>query len=148
MSTGAFLPLLPQGHGGGVGIFFTPRTSTVPKRVCDAFLPLLCLRIGRIVTVVSGAGQGYVAGIRNDVATQKTLCGFGPALTWKWIESHPKFALGDPDDVFGGCGLSKEIVTCHAKVVAREHQNITCSIVSLKDSRILVKLNSPSIVLS
>ena len=96
-----------------------------PKRVTDAFLSLLCPKMGRIVMTGSGSGPSYVQGV-TDVETKRTLC--SPDVTMDFITEHAK--SGSAADTFGGYGLSKALLTCYTMVLAREHPNITSSIVS------------------
>ena len=53
-----------------------------PKRVCDAFLPLLNPSIGRVVNVTSASGPLYLAGSSNE--TKKLLT--NPEVSWTEIE--------------------------------------------------------------
>ena len=98
-----------------------------PKRVTDAFLPLLCPKLGRIVMTGSGSGPSYVKGV-TDVETKRTLC--SPDVTMDFITEHAKSGIGSEADTFGGYGLSKALLTCYTMVLAREHPNIKSSICS------------------
>ena len=95
-----------------------------PKRVTEAFLPLICPKMGRIVMTGSGSGPSYVAGVA-DAATKRTLC--SPDVTMDFITDHAKTALGSDADTFGGYGLSKALLACYTMVLARDHPNITSS---------------------
>jgi len=94
------------------------------KRVTDAFLPLLCPKMGRVVMTGSGSGPMYVGGV-SDVATRRTLC--SPDVTMDFITEHAKSGIGSAADTFGGYGLSKALLTCYTMVLARDHPNITFS---------------------
>lgn len=95
-----------------------------PKRVTEAFLPLICPKMGRIVMTGSGSGPSYVSGVA-DVATKRTLC--SPDVTMTFITDHAKSALGSEADTFGGYGLSKALLACYTMVLARDHPNIISS---------------------
>ena len=95
-----------------------------PLRVTEAFLPLICPKMGRIVMTGSGSGPSYVAGVA-DAATKRTLC--SPDVTMDFITDHAKSALGSDADTFGGYGLSKALLACYTMVLARDHPNITSS---------------------
>lgn len=97
-----------------------------PKRVCEAFLPLICSKMGRIVNVGSGSGPSYVKGVK-DRETQRMLC--SPDVTMDFILDHAK-TIGSEADMFGGYGLSKALLACYTMVLAREHPNILSSVVS------------------
>lgn len=116
------------GHGNTSAIVLNTNLYGT-KRVCDAFLPLLCPKQGRVVNVGSGGGPGYVGRV-GDVEAQKMLCGFGSDLTWEWIDSHAKSALNSSEDTNGGYGLSKALVTCYTMILAREHPNIISSAIT------------------
>lgn len=98
-----------------------------PKRVCEAFLPILCPKMGRIVNVGSGSGPSYVGAVK-DRETQKMLC--SPDVTLDFILDHAKTAVGTEADGSGGYGLSKALLTCYTMVLAREHPNVRSSVVS------------------
>ena len=53
-----------------------------PKRVCDAFLPLLNPSIGRVVNVTSASGPLYLAGSSNEIKKLLT----NPEVSWTEIE--------------------------------------------------------------
>ena len=53
-----------------------------PKRVCDAFLPLLAPSIGRVVNVTSASGPIYLAGSSEEVKKLLT----NPDVSWTEIE--------------------------------------------------------------
>ena len=95
-----------------------------PKRVTEAFLPMICPKMGRIVMTGSGSGPSYVSGVA-DVATKRILC--SPDVTMDFITDHAKSALGSDADTFGGYGLSKALLACYTMVLARDHPNITSS---------------------
>jgi len=101
-----------------------------PKRVCDAFLPLLSPETGRIVNVGSGSGPNYVSKVKDDRALRFLCCDPNENLTWDWIDSYAKSALGEEGDAGSGYGLSKALLSCYTAVIAREHPNIISSIIS------------------
>ena len=98
-----------------------------PKRVCEAFLPMICSKMGRIVNVGSGSGPSYVEKVK-DRETKRMLC--SPDVTLDFILDHAKTAVGSEADAYGGYGLSKALLTCYTMVLAREHPNILCSVLS------------------
>ena len=101
-----------------------------PRRVCDAFLPLLSPEKGRIVNVGSGAGPGYVSRVRDSGALRLLCCGSEEKLTLNWIDSYAKSAFGGDADSNDGYGLSKALLSCYTAMLAREHPNIISSCIS------------------
>lgn len=98
------------------------------KRVCDAFLPLLCPKEGRIVNVGSGSGPMYVR--KCPPQAQAFLC--SPPDSWEQIEAWVtgEYGLGSRVDGDGGYGLSKALVTCYTMLLAKQHPHITSSSIS------------------
>ena len=90
-----------------------------PKRVVDAFLPLLDAA-GRIVNVGSGAGPSYVKALGNSAAAREIM----NPVSWEQIEAHVKANLGGPADSMGGYGLSKACLTAYTMLLAKEHPNL------------------------
>ena len=96
-----------------------------PKRVSEAFLPLLDPVMGRIVNVGSGSGGMYVSSLGETDAARLMI---KDDITFEEIESHirdnmeaAKVGRG------GGYGLSKAAVAQYTKVLAHEHPNIMSS---------------------
>lgn len=97
-----------------------------PKRVCEAFGPLLDAA-GRIVNVGSGAGPMFVA--RAPPALQALLCdGGAPHVTWAVLEAAARDGLAA--DSMGGYGVSKACLAAYTALLAREHPALTISCVS------------------
>jgi len=98
------------------------------KRMCEAFLPLLDQRIGRLVNVGSGAGPMYVAGRFKSALTaeeRKQLA--DPNVTWPQIQAlvaKEKAAGLQPHTAYG---LSKAALAAYTVTLARDHGHITSS---------------------
>lgn len=94
------------------------------KRVCEAFIPLLNTREGRVVNVGSGAGPSFVAG--TDEETRMTLT--SKDATWEQLEALCAKPIGSG---FGGAyGLSKAGVSAYTMILARGHPNLLVSSLS------------------
>jgi NAD(P)-dependent dehydrogenase (short-subunit alcohol dehydrogenase family) len=101
-----------------------------PKRVVDAFLPLIRPE-GRIVMVSSASGPMFVSGCREDRRRQLT----DPRVTWEDVEAVMKECLaleeagGDFAEAgFGGgnaYGLSKACLNAYTIALARQHPKMT-----------------------
>jgi NAD(P)-dependent dehydrogenase (short-subunit alcohol dehydrogenase family) len=91
-----------------------------PKRVCEAFLPLLNTSEGRIVNVGSGAGPSYVKGV-SDVAVKKQLC--SEDQTWEQIQAHLDSVRPEATNM-GGYGLSKALLTNYSSALAKLNPNL------------------------
>ncbi len=101
-----------------------------PRRVCEAFLPLLQER-GRIVNVSSAAGPNFVASCGPEV--QQTLT--SPQVTWEDIEEVMEACLaidergGDFKAAGFGTGsaygLSKACLNAYTIALARSHPEQT-----------------------
>jgi carbonyl reductase 1 len=74
-----------------------------PRRVCEAFLPLIDPVHGRIINVSSASGPMFVAGCRND--RQRLLT--SPDVTWEQIEALMQecLAIEAADGDFHSAGL-------------------------------------------
>eukprot|EP01068_Selenidium_serpulae_P012598 Selendium_serpulae@DN5850_c1_g1_i1.p1 len=94
-----------------------------PKRVCDAFIPLINQPGGRLVNVGSGAGPSFVN--KQTEALQKKLC--STILEWSAIEGLAKEHLAEA--AMGGYGLSKALLTCYTMLLAKQYPGIhfSCS---------------------
>ena len=90
-----------------------------PKRVVEAFLPLLSPS-GRIVNVGSGAGTSYVKALGDSAAAREIV---NPS-SWEQIEKHAKENLGGPADTMRGYGLSKACLTAYTVILAKQHPNL------------------------
>mmetsp|Transcript_51157 Transcript_51157/g.136610 ORF Transcript_51157/g.136610 Transcript_51157/m.136610 type:complete len:273 (-) Transcript_51157:93-911(-) len=94
-----------------------------PKRMCEAFLPLLSPS-GRIVNVGSGAGPKFVE--RCDPQKKKLLSSFD--VTWPEVESLVAAEMSSPR--VNGYGLSKACLSCYSMILARERPDILTSTIS------------------
>eukprot|EP00466_Bigelowiella_natans_P010601 jgi/Bigna1/134431/aug1.25_g9139 len=106
-----------------------------PRRVCDAFLPMLDKKEGRIVNVSSGAASAYIKGSMGSNNVGKAskeekapLTSFD--VTWEQIQATveaEKKAGGGKMDGFSAYGLSKAALTAYTMLLAKKYPNITSS---------------------
>ena len=98
-----------------------------PKRVTEAFLPLLAPQGSRIVHVGSGGGPGWIkkAGA-FDSDKAKTLMNWD--VTWADIEGvvEAERAAG-LEEGFGTYGFSKACLTAYGQSLAKQYPNILTS---------------------
>lgn len=98
-----------------------------PKRVTEAFLPLLDSKVGRVVMVGSGSAGSYVK--QQNPEVQKLLCNV--PSSWSELDAHMAVKRNDP--VFmaefnpGPYGLSKAILATYTMLLAKENPNILFS---------------------
>jgi NAD(P)-dependent dehydrogenase (short-subunit alcohol dehydrogenase family) len=99
-----------------------------PKRVCDAFLPLLNPSIGRVVNVTSASGPLYLAGSSNE--TKKLLT--NPDVSWTQIEKFMSECLkleSERTTDWGGdwpaYGISKACTNAYSIYLAKKNPNLT-----------------------
>ena len=99
-----------------------------PKRVCDAFLPLLNPSIGRVVNVTSASGPLYLAGSSNE--TKKLLT--NPDVSWTQIEKFMSECLkleSERTTDWGGdwpaYGISKACTNAYSIYLAKNNPNLT-----------------------
>jgi len=102
-----------------------------PKRVCDAFLPLLDPTIGRVVNVTSASGPIYLAGSSEEVKKLLT----NPDVSWTEIEEFMteclKLSLESERTVDLGSkigsayGISKACTNAYSIYLARENPKLT-----------------------
>ena len=99
-----------------------------PKRVCDAFVPLLNPSIGRVVNVTSASGPLYLAGSSNE--TKKLLT--NPDVSWTEIEKFMSECLkleSDRTTDWGGdwsaYGISKACTNAYSIYLAKKNPNLT-----------------------
>mmetsp|Transcript_26104 Transcript_26104/g.67162 ORF Transcript_26104/g.67162 Transcript_26104/m.67162 type:complete len:281 (-) Transcript_26104:311-1153(-) len=99
-----------------------------PKRVCEAFTPLLSPAGGRIVNVGSGAGPMYVG--KCPPEAQAFLC--RPPESWEKIEAwaHGEHGLGSASDSMGGYGLSKALLASYTMLFAKQHPELLVSVIT------------------
>eukprot|EP00929_Paragymnodinium_shiwhaense_P069876 TRINITY_DN35306_c0_g1_i1.p2 TRINITY_DN35306_c0_g1~~TRINITY_DN35306_c0_g1_i1.p2 ORF type:complete len:281 (+),score=70.71 TRINITY_DN35306_c0_g1_i1:46-888(+) len=98
-----------------------------PKRVCEAFLPLLSPADGRIVNVGSGAGPKFIEAL-GECDEARTL--MSPDVTWEEIDALAKKLLGSPADRMQGYGLSKACVTAYTQYLAKIYPKLLISCIS------------------
>jgi len=89
-----------------------------PKRVSEAFLPLLCPSTGRIVNIASASGPMYVAGCPPEEAKVLT----DPAVMWEQIEALISRALSSSGRE--AYGFSKACLNAYTVMLAREHPSL------------------------
>mmetsp|Transcript_11119 Transcript_11119/g.20978 ORF Transcript_11119/g.20978 Transcript_11119/m.20978 type:complete len:282 (-) Transcript_11119:29-874(-) len=99
-----------------------------PKRMFEAFLPLLSPSDGRVVNVGSGAGPIYVKA--SDPERAKFLCGCPPDFAA--LEALVKSEIARPgfltDRSAGGpYGCSKACLSAYTQLMAKLHPNILSS---------------------
>jgi len=99
-----------------------------PKRVCDAFLPLLNPSIGRVVNVTSASGPLYLAGSSNE--TKKLLT--NPDVSWTQIENFMSECLKleserttDWGSDWSAYGISKACTNAYSIYLAKKNPNLT-----------------------
>ena len=102
-----------------------------PKRVCDAFLPLLDPSIGRVVNVTSASGPTYLAGCSEEV--KKILT--SPEVSWTEIEEfmaeclklnrEPEQTTDQGSGIDSAYGISKACTNGYTIYLARENPKLT-----------------------
>ena len=102
-----------------------------PKRVCDAFLPLLDPSIGRVVNVTSASGPTYLAGCSEEV--KKILT--SPEVSWTEIEEFMAECLklnieseqttDQGSGIDSAYGISKACTNAYTIYLARENPKFT-----------------------
>jgi len=97
-----------------------------PKRVCEAFIPLLDPKEGRIVNVGSGAGPMWLK--NQSVETKKILT--NPDVTWGEIETLAKQEAGKPKEGMGAYGYSKACLTAYTMLLAKTYPDLKSSCLS------------------
>ena len=102
-----------------------------PKRVCDAFIPLLDASHGRIVNVTSASGPMYLSGINDEIKKLLT----NPGITWteiqdymdKCVDANSKNNISSDHGSSSGSayGLSKACTNAYTIFLAGQHPNLT-----------------------
>ena len=102
-----------------------------PKRVCDAFIPLLDASYGRIVNVTSASGPVFLSGSSDE--TKKLLT--NPGITWTEIRDYMAECVdanskNNISSDHGSCsgsayGLSKACTNAYTKFLARQCPDLT-----------------------
>ena len=101
-----------------------------PKRICDAFIPLLDSSHGRIVNVTSASGPIFLSGC-SDV-TKKLLT--NPEITWTDIQdymdkcvdasSNNDITSDHGSSIGSSYGLSKACTNAYTMFLAGQHPNL------------------------
>lgn len=107
-----------------------------PKRVTDAFLPLLNPQIGRIVNVSSGAASMW---LRNESPAQQQIF-TSSTTTWDELDHTVKLSCSTAASRGGGYGISKAGLTAYTIQCATMYPNIL--ITSLSPGFIETKMTS------
>mmetsp|Transcript_8608 Transcript_8608/g.25270 ORF Transcript_8608/g.25270 Transcript_8608/m.25270 type:complete len:294 (+) Transcript_8608:48-929(+) len=98
-----------------------------PKAMCEAFIPLLDPKEGRIVNVGSGAGPGYVAQCSED--KKKVLISFD--TTMEQIDALVGEETAKPGfNARTAYGLSKACLSAYTMVLAKTYPNLKSSCLS------------------
>ena len=124
-------------HGGVTGAQVMDTNLQGPKRVCEAFLPLISRNGGRIVNVSSGCASMYMRGssmggkpVSHTSAAQKAVL-LSPDVTWEQIEEVVAFETtkGEGGELGGGQAycLSKASLTAYTQILAKEHSDVLSS---------------------
>ena len=102
-----------------------------PKRVCDAFIPLLDSSHGRIVNVTSASGPIFLSGCSDD--TKKLLT--NPGITWTESQDYMDKCFDDSTNnnfssvhdssSVSAYGLSKACTNAYTMFLAGQHPNLT-----------------------
>jgi len=102
-----------------------------PKRVCDAFIPLLDASHGRIVNVTSASGPMYLSGINDEIKKLLT----NPGITWteiqdymdKCVDANSKNNISSDHGSSSGSayGLSKACTNAYTIFLARQCPDLT-----------------------
>eukprot|EP00930_Biecheleria_cincta_P090303 TRINITY_DN79667_c0_g1_i1.p1 TRINITY_DN79667_c0_g1~~TRINITY_DN79667_c0_g1_i1.p1 ORF type:complete len:277 (+),score=41.73 TRINITY_DN79667_c0_g1_i1:69-899(+) len=96
-----------------------------PKRMIDAFLPLLSKTNGRIVNVGSGAGPNFVKSLNGDDRA-RFLCSCPP--DWDSIHEFAGTEMAKPK--CNAYGLSKACLAAYTQLLARLQPDITSSCIT------------------
>ncbi len=90
------------------------------RRVCEAFLPLLDPKVGRIVNVTSAAGPMFVASESPD--TQRLL--LDPGMSWPRLEAFISERLAKGFNDGAAYGFSKACANSYTMILARENAGL------------------------
>lgn len=93
-----------------------------PRRVCQAFLPLVDSRQGRVVNISSASGPNFVA----DCSEERQELLTNPDVTWEEIEALMEECLAEEEEgSISAYGLSKACLNAYTIELAREHPELT-----------------------
>lgn len=116
-------------HGVSVDVILNTNVAG-PKRVFDAFAPLLDLKKGRVVNMGSGVGPCYVAGSLNGkpiaaatAAQRRTLV--DPKVTWDQIQAIIDIERKAKMNALTAYALSKACLAASTLILARTYPNLT-----------------------
>lgn len=99
------------------------------QRVCDAFLPLVEPKAGRIVNVTSGSGPSFVA----TCTPERQRFFLDASMTWHDLRAFIDECIALAGDAAGlsakglgesGYGLSKALANTYTLLLAREHPSV------------------------
>jgi len=96
-----------------------------PRRVTDAFLPLLDPDGGRIVNVGSGAGPMFFSKLETNEEKKRYM----HPMTEEEIEKEIQMIQAMNDD-FAAYAGSKALLACYTMALAKEHPNLVVSILT------------------
>ena len=96
-----------------------------PKRVCEAFMPMLQESGARIVMVGSGAASGFVG--KND-RYRSLLCSWD--TTWEQLEELVQAKPYDADSPLSCYGFSKAGLHTYTRILAQKYPAILTSTIS------------------
>ena len=93
-----------------------------PKRVCDAFLPLLMRPGGRVVNISSASGPNFLSQASEELCQSLR----DPEVSWEKIEGIVDKAIASEGRFGGGnaYGLSKALVNAYTIYLARENEEL------------------------
>lgn len=124
-------PLHAIVNNAGTGLAHGVSNATVmntnlqgPRRVCEAFIPMLPATGGRIVNVGSGSGPMYLQQQSEDVKRMLS----NPDVTWEQIDGLCRAEMQRQN--YNSYGLSKCCLASYTMVLAKAYPNIMCSSLS------------------
>ncbi|KAL3903317.1 MAG: hypothetical protein SGPRY_011727, partial [Prymnesium sp.] len=91
-----------------------------PKRVCDAFIPLLDPEVGRVCNIASASGPNFVRGLSPEQQNFFT----SPETTWEELDAVLKQYAAAPDYEGVAYGLSKASLNLLTMIQAAAHPNL------------------------
>lgn len=94
------------------------------RRVCNAFLSMLCPENGRIVNTASASGPMFVARCSPTMRKQLT----NPDVTWEELDDLMQKAMSSSS--FEPYGFSKACLNAYTMHLARQHPNLKINAVT------------------
>ena len=91
-----------------------------PRRVCDAFIPLLDPKAGRLVNIASASGPNYVRGLDAE----KTKFFTSETTSWEELEAEMARVTGLADYENSAYGFSKACLNVYTMQLARQHPKL------------------------